>query len=364
LSDAGWRRHQETWNNASIWSNADGREVLVPPSDDLADTDLRVTEILSALTAAEDRPADEIVTDINTPFDDIQLYRTFPDGDLISLAAELQMLGSVRDLIGAAARTVVEGPLPIFPRGAQGPAGQLLQQIRLGPGSRSGHLLTVRIPLTGSAESSDHGPGSAAGEALLGRRVGARLRAAVIAAQAAAARVAGPGDVNAFDEAVAAGVSANLCEALSRLAGHQHAQPFEIAFRWGRGLPSDVPAEAVRFPRGTGTIIRAGAARLRQLGSLGISGAATITGWVESLHGRSPDTGWRINVHGDMRTGGDVESGRTARVRLDSQTAYDRAITAHRSQRRVRARGELSGSVGRTELIVSDDNFEILEKDA
>ena len=74
----GWQRQPHTWNDASIWSNADGREVLVPSSDGLADTDLRVAEIMSALTAVEGRSADEIAGDINTPFNDVQLYRTFP----------------------------------------------------------------------------------------------------------------------------------------------------------------------------------------------------------------------------------------------------------------------------------------------
>jgi hypothetical protein len=50
--------------------------------DGLADTELRVREILTALTTVEGRPADEIAGDINTPFDDIQLYRTFPGWDV------------------------------------------------------------------------------------------------------------------------------------------------------------------------------------------------------------------------------------------------------------------------------------------
>jgi hypothetical protein len=92
----------------------------VPPHDDLADTELRVQEILTALTTVEGRPAGEIAGDINTPFDDIQLYRTFPDrmsDGFIPLTLGLRELQSVRDLISAAARAVVEGPLPVFPRG-------------------------------------------------------------------------------------------------------------------------------------------------------------------------------------------------------------------------------------------------------
>lgn len=364
LSDTGWQREPRTWNNASIWSNADGYEVLVPSSDELVDTDLRVGEIISALTAVERRSADEIAGDINTPFDDVQLYRTFPDDDFISLAAGLAVLRSVRDLISAAVRTVVDGPHAVFPSGSPRLAGELLRRIQLGSSRPSDHLFTVRIPLTPMSGSSDGVRQITDGATPLGRQVGHRLRAAIIAAQSAAARAAGQ-DLAVFDESVAAGVSANLCEALSGLAGRQRTQPFEIAFRWGRGLPSDAPADAVHFPGGTGATFRAGAARLRQLGSPpGITGTAVVTGLVQSLHGQSPDTGWRIDIHGNLFAGGFVESGRTVQVWLDSQMAYDQAIAAHRSRRRVHARGELSGSGGHAELAVQEDNFETLEGDA
>jgi hypothetical protein len=43
---------------------------------------------------------------------------------------------------------------------------------------------------------------------------------------------------------------------------------------------------------------------------------------------------------------------------------YDRAIAAHRSRQRVRARGELSSNGGHAELMVDEDNFQTLEGDA
>src|SRR5579863_4261173 len=141
LAYAGWQRHQQIWHGASIWSDPEGREVLVPANNDLADTDLRIAEVLSVLTSAEGRPAAEIVTDINAPFDDIQWYRTQPGDGFISLSTGLQTLRSVRDLIGAAARTVVDGPLPVIPRGASSDAvGEFLQQIQLGPNDPVDHV--------------------------------------------------------------------------------------------------------------------------------------------------------------------------------------------------------------------------------
>jgi hypothetical protein len=372
LAYAGWQCHEETWHGALIWSNEEGREVLVPANNDLADTDLRISEVLSVLTSAEARPAAEIVTDINTPFDDIQWYRILAGDGFMSLSAGVQTLQSVRDLIGAAARTVVGGMLPVIPRGAPpDDVGKLLQQIRLGPNNPADHVVTVRIPLAAPSWSSGDeltGDDTNLG-APLGRQVGHRLRTAVIAAHQAATDTAGRGDPAAFDASVAAGVSANLCDALIGLAGRGLDQPFEITFRWGRGLPTDAPADSVRFPTGTATAMRAGAKRLRRLGSgpvppgssLADPGTATMVGLVDSLHGESPNGGWLVTLRGDLAANSGIQRARTARVLLSSLGTYDRAMAAHRSRTRVRARGELSGSGKRIELNVNDDNFDIPE---
>jgi hypothetical protein len=362
LVEAGWERQSRIWNGASIWSNPGGYEVLVPSRDDMADTNIRVAEIISALTAAEGRPADEIAGDINTPFDDIQLYRTYPDGDSITLASELATLRSVQDLIGTAARTVISGPHSVFLGSAPRLAGEFLRQIRLAPNRSEGHIITVRIPLASMARSPGNAELSGAGDALpLGRQVGHQLRAAVIAARSAAAR-ANEQNLSPFNASVAAGVSANLCEALSGLAGRQQRQPFEVSFRWGRGLPSPVPADAVHFADSAGTIFRAGAVYLRDVNRPPeISGIATITGLVQSLHGHAPDNGWQIRVHGDLLADGVLESDRTLRVSLDSRAEYDQAIIAHLAQQHVQARGDLVGSGRNIKLAVSDESFQIIE---
>lgn len=117
LLGGGWTQHEETWRGASIWSNADGREVLVPANDELADTGLRITEILGVLTEAEERPPREIVTDIVTPLVDIQSYQIPVQEGFFSLPAGVHTLQGARTLITVAARTVVHGPLSVIQHG-------------------------------------------------------------------------------------------------------------------------------------------------------------------------------------------------------------------------------------------------------
>lgn len=349
LLDSGWQRQPQTWNGASIWSNVHGYEVLVPARDELADTELRVGEILTTLATVEGRPSDEIAGDINTPFDDIQLYRTFPDemsDGFMPLAAGLRELRSARDMISAAARSVIEGPLPVFSSRTPAPVGELLQRIRLGPSHPEEHKFTVRVPLNG--QSTD---------APFARQVVSRLHTAVAAVHSVTAH-ATESELSAFDDAVGAGASANLCEALSGLAGRQYQQPFEVTFRWGRGLPTDLPAETIYFADGVGSTIRAAAAHLRQLGA---SGDSVVTGFVESLHGRPSNADyWLIKVRGSLTTHGSAQTDRTVWVWLDDLTAYDRAIAAHRDHLQVQASGERSAAGGHVELTVNDEGLLVL----
>jgi hypothetical protein len=349
LSDNAWQQAR-MWRGASVWAHADGYEVLVPPRDDLADTGLRVRELLKVLTAAEERAADDILVDISAPLDDVQSFRTFPAGmpsGFTSLDAGIDALQAVQDMIGVAARTVVEGPLPEFSGGRPPAASRLLSRVRLGPGRPGSYIFTVRVP----AEDSD------AADEPLGRQAGRQLHEALTAVRGALGHAEADG-LAAFNDAVTAGVSSNLCRDLSVLAGPGHSQAFEVTFRWGRGLRSELPADTVRFAEGDGRVISAAARHLRQVR---ISGAAEVTGYVESLHDQ-PETAdrWRIKVRGDLTTGGGTGFGRSVWIRLDGQDSYDRAIAAHRDRLLVRARGELSAARGRVELSAGSAKFEVI----
>jgi hypothetical protein len=351
LLGVGWTQHEETWRGASIWSNADGREVLVPANDELADTDLRITEILAVLTEAEERPASEIVTDIETPLVDIQSYQIPVQEGFFSLPAGLHTLQGARTLITVAARTVVYGPLPVIAHGTPAPVTELLRQIELGYGNPGTGTFSVRIPLTTPNGATVSGaPGDATDGPPLGRQVGYQLRTSIIAARTAAIQA----DPAAFDDAVPAGVSADLCKALAELTGPRHDHAFEISFRWGRGITADVPADAVRFPAEVAPAVAAGAERLRRLEAAARSaasaaarvdaGTAMVTGRVASLYGPARDGGWLVRVRGDLVASGVMEGVRTVPVLLGDAAAYDRAIEAHRSGEAVRARGALSRS--------------------
>ena len=343
LRDNDWQQSL-TWRGAVVWSHAEGYEVLLPPRDDLPDADLRVRELLKVLSTVEQRPMDDIVVDIGAPLDDIQSFRIFQEGipsGFTPLGTGIRVLQGVRSLIGVTARTVVEGPLPAFPAGAPASVADLVQRVRLGPGRPGSYIFTVRVPVDNPPT-----PGPADDDLFepLGRQVSRQFHEAITAVQAATVQST-PDDLSAFDDTVTAGVSADLCGALSALAGDRSAQAFEVAFRWSWGLPTDLPTDAVRFAEGSGTIIRGAARHLKRVQ---ISGPAEMTGSVVMLQNQAQITDrWRIKVRGDLTFHGSVGFGRTVWVQLDGPAAYDRAISAHRADHLVRVTGTMSAARGR-----------------
>jgi hypothetical protein len=350
LSDSGWRREPRTWRQATIWSHEDGHEVLVPPRDDLADASLRLREILGVLAQVEQRSPDEIARDISTPFDDTQLYRAVPEGlpdGYIPLDAGVRSLRGIRNMVAAAAEVVIGAASPL-PGNPLPTVTEVLRQIRLGPTRAGSYVFTLRLPARDDGLAVDGTPSQ---HPLLGRQIARQLHQAITSVHGAAVTATAT-DLTSFESAASAGVTPQLCEALSQLAGRGFQQPFDISFRWARGLPDHPPSGTVQFSAGSGQVIRAGGVHL---GRPTVTEGVTMTGVIESLndepHGSSR---WRIRIRGG---GGE----RPVWARLDSQESYDRAIAAHRAQQRVRVSGEMSQQAGRNELAVADGGLEVLD---
>ncbi|WP_036571530.1 hypothetical protein [Nocardia sp. BMG51109] len=341
LEHTGWRRRSESWRGAAMWTHQNTYNVLVPARDGMGDSKLRVSELLDLLATIEQRPAEEVARDINSPHVDQHWYRTFTTGlpsGFTTLRAGLNALRGVMAVFSAAARSVVEGPHFTFSGEAPETVGALVDRVELAPTRAGSYIFPVRVPLVDDPE--------------LARKVSTQLLDATIAVRDAALS----GSPAAFDGTVSAGVSAELCEGMLGLAGAKGGEPFEIGFRWARGLPTDLPSTTVVFPEGSAEIISAAADRLRRHGP---SGEVTVTGIVESLHDQPAHADrWRIRVRGEVS--GAKGNRRVLWVRLMGQDSYHAAITAHRERHRIRARGVLSETGARAELIT--DDFEVLDR--
>ena len=341
LTETGWERHPRGWRDASIWQHAGDYEVMVPAHDGMGDSERRVREILRCLATVEDRSVDDIALEIARPLLDRQFFRTFPaghDSGYTSLLSGVQSLQGVRNVLATAARTVLQGPHFAFAGRPPGAVGDILRAAELGPSRPGSYIVEVRVGTDVTARAPS-------GEDLGSRAVLVQMLEAVTAAHVAVL-ADGPA---AFDDTVTAGVSADLCGALSDLSGSGRDEPFEITFSWARAQPLEKPSHVIAFPENSGSLLRAAAGRLRGMNA---SGAATVTGIVEGLY---DDAGgndrWRIKVRGLLHTERVERLRRAVWVRLADQATYDMAIAAHRQRREVTMTGELSSATGRVELV-------------
>lgn len=341
LAETGWQRDPRGWHGASVWQHQGDYEVLVPGQDGMGDGERRIRDLLRCLSSMEDRPADEIALEISCPHVDKQFFRTFPaghDSGYTSLLSGVQAVQGVRAILAAAARTVLQGPHFAFPGRPPGAVADVLRAAELGPSRAGSYVVEVRLSTDVTARTSG-------GEETGSRTVLVQMLEAVVAAHTAVLS----NEPSAFDDTVTAGVSADLCRALSDLCGADRNEPFEVSFRWARSHPLDTPSHVISFPQTSGSLLRAAAERLRGLNA---SGPATVTGVVEGLYDDAAgDDRWRIKVRGDLYTERTERSRRAVWVRLGDQAAYDRAIDAHRLQRVITVAGELSSATGRVELV-------------
>ncbi|NKE62875.1 hypothetical protein FXN61_41600 [Lentzea sp. PSKA42] len=320
LRATGWYPQPQVWSTLTVWTHDDGAEVLVPARDGMNDAELRTRELLEGVATREGRVVADVLLDISSgsPADVISVHThplDMPSG-WSSLPFALENLASLTSVVHATIRAIDHGAFV----GSRGrlpkKAHDMVDRMLVGPVRAGSCVLPVRVPFDSYA-----------------RRVLTRLNTALGAVNAAVAE----DDPVAFRNAVVAGASADLCEALVGFAGRESTWPFGFSFRWAAGEPAECAATDVLFDGGAGARIRAGARYLREANDLG---PVTVTGFVEVVRG-----GGLVQVD-------------TVWMRLLDLTWSDAAVTARKERHRVTVSGRLVSEGQRAELKV--DRFEVI----
>jgi hypothetical protein len=316
------------WRNATVWSLHEF-DVLVPPTDAMADTPGRLRDLVQCVAEAEGRTPRTVGRDIVLPAVDIVSYRARDTAESVTLPTGIRSLRAARDLVVACAQEVVTGTSET--------AGGLLDRSFL---SLSEEVFGVDIALPYEEGSPEP----------LGRRTALRvLRSSTVVLAAA-----GSSDANAFEQVFREGVSVDVCAALADLAGQNREAAFELGFRWSRRAP--LKDEAVEFPTGAGKRIRAAGKRIE---SPAEDAVGVVEGPVHSLSDDENGERWRIGVRGVLQVDGTVSGRRRlVPVWLRSAHDYDAALVAHRDGHVVRAQGVITSTRG---ITAADNGFTVIQ---
>jgi hypothetical protein len=269
----GWQRRGGAPGRYGRWTPpgpaGGGLSLLVPVSRAFPDSDDLLGEALVALHRSGTPSAREVLLALAVPSDEIRWWRQIPPGpaDSAPWSQEEQLRGAARQMLlaGALATRARAG---YYGARHRRDAAALLESVLVGPAAGDGRL-TAFLPVG------------------TGRPLAVRLHQALYAAREAVDYQRATGGMDAFDGAVAAGVSRELTEALITLVRGTEGATIGVDWAPAAGVPQDCAAgvEPVEFSPGDLPVLReAGARYLREEPSVPVR----ITGTVVRLRRSGP----------------------------------------------------------------------------
>lgn len=349
LARHGWHRRGGAQGRYARWTppgELPGTSLLVPENRDFPDIDDLLGEALLALARSAAPSAREVLTGLAVPSDEIRWWREVPESLVPGSRGGTAAWPAQERLRAAARATLLAGALAVRARAGyygarhRRAAEASLERVLTGPAGAvsGGHQLTVFVPVED------------------GRATTATLLRALYALRDAVDYRRTTGGMEAFDAAVAAGVSRELTEAVMALV--QGTEGARMALEWSpaAGPPPGLSTrpEPVEFTPGDLPGLReAGARYVRDEPSVPVR----VTGAVVRLGRAGPGGPGTVRLR--VLAGADVAK---LRIVLDEDD-YRIAGHAHlvglpiRVSGRLESRGgfrRLSGAAGVTPVRVDD----------
>ena len=327
---AGWRKTDEYGKFSDVYVASGLPELIVPRTRRLGDYAYVVSQVLSVFASAADTDEVSLYRDlVAADRDIIRLRVSAEDNDgSITVRHGLGLMRGAYDMLTAVARSVLDMQA-VFHGGTSRPVQDYLNDIRLGQTEQSSYVVTLMSPVVAPKMQRELGLGESAEDEPIERRTTVQLVAALQEARRAVEKAVG-GDATAFSESVRHGVSANLCEAVARLA-----EPFpelDVIVTWARTRPVDAIQSVVRFSKADAPILREAARVFRREAP---QPDVCITGPVERLTREERESDGTITIRAYID--GKVRSV-TAVLR---HTDYGRAIRAHGEKASIVLQGDL-----------------------
>lgn len=332
----GWVRKTQDYGGLAVFDHRQREltQLLIPIESTSSDYPTRMLDVVQRLAEVEERSLIQLANDLLDPDADVVRYRISDP----TISADLALLKGIETLEGAkrtllaAAHSVLK-PSPYHPRLSRREAVDFVDHCRLKQTEHGSFVLAIACPL--DAVDAVDAEGLLRDDNSFTRQVTSLLMDSLIRIEER---------INADDEASLtvnsseqAAISANLCDALTRLEPPSDQGTLEISTTWASTAPnSEAPQRrAVRFTEDHFKVIREVAVRLRPSHQAEV---ANFVGQVETLNGDLNDQGRRYGeVILDLLVDDELVQ---ARVELDPDH-YAIADKAHMDGQPVIIRGEL-----------------------
>lgn len=360
LQTTGWQKLDDKPGYRSVWLKSyggDTADLLLPVDRTVGDYLPRMVDAVRLIATLEERAESEVLTDLQHASTDVLrirlAYSDAADGSIPLLQGE-RLVESATEMLTAAG-SAVNSRKPYFPGNRPDEVRLFVQGLRLGQSERGSYVMKVLSRVAPELKQEQ--------KTLFGepeppfeRKAVAGLNRALIALRDAVDLAATNFSAKVFQDAVAHGVSANLCQALAGMntANPQPVDQLRFGFTWARSRPFDsAPPREVCFRAESFPIIAEAA---RVLKAVAPQDDQEIQGYVVKLQQR--DDGGVASVATFL-------DGQPRKVAI-SLTAEDhkRAIDAYDKRIEIRCRGNLTKSgqlwtlqdPGRVYLVADDES--------
>ncbi len=242
----GWAKAEPYGDHADIYIGEDKPEIILPRSDRLADYASVVSRLIAVFCEVNEQDELAVYRDLTgADRDVIRVRATAPEHDgSVPINAGVRMVAQAREMLLAAACATTR-PQPVYRTGANREAAEYMQHVRLGQTEHGSFVITMLAPVPPVLQPMLDPSWTDFGDEPYERQVTHRLVEALEASRRAA-EIAHSGEGSeAFERAVQAGVSANLCDAVAKLL--DGAGGLEVSVSWARTRPTPETRRRIRF---------------------------------------------------------------------------------------------------------------------
>lgn len=332
---AGWTKVDEYGKYSDVYAATGLPELVIPRTHRLDDYAQVVSQLLGIFASTADTDELSLYRDLVSSDRDVVRVRALPgdsDGS-ITVQQGADLLRGAYDMLSATACSVAEAQ-PVYYGSHSRQARDFLGDVRLGQTEQSSYVVTLLMPTISPSLQRDLDLDDLDEDEPIGRRLTKRLVQALEETRRAVERVVAD-DPHAFGDSVRHGVSANLCDALARLAG-----PFpelDVIVSWARTRPVDTARSVVRFGAVDASILQE-AARVFRISAPRPD--VCLTGPVARLSREEQESDGAIAFRAYVNS-----KVRSVKAVL-RQSDYLRAVQAHGKKHPIVVRGDLE-RVGR-----------------
>ena len=239
----GWSKTETYGNYSDVYNGGTLPEIIVPRTNHLADYASVVARLIKIFADVAEMSEIALYNDLVTADRDVIRVRVDGEDRTVDINEGASLVTGARDMLLAAACSL-DNPKPLYRLWANRRAVGYLDNVRLGHTEPGSFVVTLLPPVIAPPLGDSGSTGAYNIAHPKARRVTSWLFNALAATREATRRTAS-GEMEAFNDAVASGTSANLCDAIVQMI--RHFQTLDVSVTWARTRPIPTLRQAVQF---------------------------------------------------------------------------------------------------------------------